>query len=170
MGVEVTSLAIQVHGGMGYVEETGVAQHFRDSRITPIYEGTNGIQAMDLVGRKLPIRAGGAVMDLIDEMAATDGPPELADAVAALRQATEWLLAHGLADPTDALAGAAPYLRMFGIVAGGWLLARSATAGDPDKAAIAHFYAEQLLPTARGLLPAVTAGSEPLFTIPEDRL
>ncbi|HUS62021.1 MAG TPA: acyl-CoA dehydrogenase family protein, partial [Acidimicrobiales bacterium] len=89
MGVEVTSLAIQVHGGMGYVEETGVAQHFRDSRITPIYEGTNGIQAMDLVGRKLPIRAGGAVMDLIEEMAATDGGPELADAVDALREATE---------------------------------------------------------------------------------
>jgi alkylation response protein AidB-like acyl-CoA dehydrogenase len=172
MGVEVTSLAIQVHGGMGYVEETGVAQHFRDSRITPIYEGTNGIQAMDLVGRKLPIRAGGAVMDLIDEIASTDGGPELVDAVAALREATEWLLANGLADPANALAGAAPYLRMFGIVVGGWLLARSAAvaAGDADKEAVSAFYSAQLLPAARGLLPAVTAGSGQLFAIPEDRL
>ena len=172
MGVEVTSLAIQVHGGMGYVEETGVAQHFRDSRITPIYEGTNGIQAMDLVGRKLPIRAGGAVMDLIDEIASTDGGPELVDAVAALREATEWLLANGLADPTNALAGAAPYLRMFGIVVGGWLLARSAAvaADDADKEAVSAFYSAQLLPAARGLLPAVTAGSGQLFAIPEDRL
>ena len=170
MGVEVTSLAIQVHGGMGYVEETGVAQHFRDARITPIYEGTNGIQAMDLVGRKLPIRAGGAVGDLIDEIAGTDGGPELADAVAALREATDWLLANGLADPVDALAGATPYLRMFGIVVGGWLLIRSAPAGDEDKRAVARFYAEQLLPGARALLPAVTAGAGALFAIPEDRL
>jgi hypothetical protein len=168
MGVEVTSLAIQVHGGMGYVEETGVAQHFRDSRITPIYEGTNGIQAMDLVGRKLPIRAGGAVMDLIDEMAATDGGAALADAVAALREATAWLLANGLADPSDALAGASAYLRMFGIVVGGWLLTRAAV--EPDREAIAAFYGAQLLPGARALLPAVTAGSGQLFTIPEGRL
>jgi len=174
MGVEVTSLAIQVHGGMGYIEETGVAQHFRDSRITPIYEGTNGIQAMDLVGRKLPIRAGGAVMDLLDEMAATEFGPELTDAIAAVREATDWLLANGLENPSHALAGAAPYLRMFGILCGGWLLARSALAGPdaglPDKAVTARFYAEQLLPTARGFLPAVTAGADDLFAIPEDRL
>jgi alkylation response protein AidB-like acyl-CoA dehydrogenase len=170
MGVEVTSLAIQVHGGMGYVEETGIAQHFRDARITPIYEGTNGIQAMDLVGRKLPIRAGGAVMDLIDEMAATDGGPQLADAVAAVREATDWLLANGLTDPSNALAGASPYLRMFGITTGGWLLARSARTGDGDKQALARFYAQNVLPQARGLLPAVTAGAADLFAIAEDSL
>jgi alkylation response protein AidB-like acyl-CoA dehydrogenase len=193
MGVEVTSLAIQVHGGMGYVEETGVAQHFRDARITPIYEGTNGIQAMDLVGRKLPIRLGGAVADLLGEMAGLDdelGTPELsplraplADAVAALREATDWLLANGLEQPVDALAGATPYLRLFGIVTGGWLLARSAVAacellasgdGDPaflaDKVTTARFYATQLLPAARGLVPAVTAGAGDLFAIAEERL
>jgi alkylation response protein AidB-like acyl-CoA dehydrogenase len=193
MGVEVTSLAIQVHGGMGYVEETGVAQHFRDARITPIYEGTNGIQAMDLVGRKLPIRLGGAVADLLGEMAGLDaelGTPELAplraplaDAVAALREATDWLLANGLEQPVDALAGATPYLRLFGIVTGGWLLARSAVAacevlasgdGDPaflaDKVTTARFYATQLLPVARGLVPAVTAGAGDLFAIAEERL
>jgi len=182
-GVEVTSLAIQVHGGMGYVEETGVAQHFRDARITPIYEGTNGIQAMDLVGRKLPIRMGGAVIDLLEEMATVDGGPELTDAVAAMREATEWLLANGLQDPVDALAGATPYLRLCGIVVGGWLLARSAViarqlldAGEgdagflEDKIVTARFYAEQLLPAARGLVPAVKAGGEVLFAIPEDRL
>ncbi|MCU1378906.1 MAG: acyl-CoA dehydrogenase [Acidimicrobiales bacterium] len=192
MGVEVTSLAIQVHGGMGYVEETGVAQHFRDARITPIYEGTNGIQAMDLVGRKLPIRMGGAVADLLGEMAGIESEltgdlaalrAPLADAVAALREATDWLLANGLEQPVDALAGATPYLRMFGIVTGGWLLARSAVAarellasgeGDlaflADKVVTARFYAEQLLPAARGLLPAVTAGAGDLFAIAADRL
>ena len=193
LGVEVTSLAVQVHGGMGYVEETGVAQHYRDARIAPIYEGTNGIQAMDLVGRKLPIRAGGAVADLLEDMAALDAElqvPELAsigaalrDGVAALREATDWLLAHGIAQPVDALAGATPYLRLFGIVTGGWVLARSAVAataalaagtGDDgflrDKVVTARFYAEQLLPAARGLLPAVTAGAADLFAIPEARL
>jgi alkylation response protein AidB-like acyl-CoA dehydrogenase len=193
MGVEVTSLAIQVHGGMGYVEETGVAQHFRDARIAPIYEGTNGIQAMDLVGRKLPIRLGGAVADLLGEMAGLDADlttPDLAplrdplaDAVGALREATDWLLAHGLEDPVDALAGATPYLRLFGIVTGGWLLARSAVAacelatagdGDPaflaDKVTTARFYVTQLLPAARALVPAVTAGAGDLFAIAEERL
>ena len=167
-------------------------QHYRDAKITQIYEGTNGIQAMDLVGRKLPIRLGGAVGDLLGEMAGLDaelGAPELAsiraglaDAVAALKEATDWLLANGLQDPVDALAGATPYLRLFGIVTGGWLLARSAVAAcelsaggdaDPrlvDKVAVARFYAEQLLPAARGLVPAVTAGAADLFAIPEDRL
>ena len=193
LGVEITSLAVQVHGGMGYVEETGVAQHYRDARIAPIYEGTNGIQAMDLVGRKVPIRAGGAVADLLDEMAALEAElqvPELAsigaslrDGVAALREGTDWMLAHGLSEPVDALAGATPYLRLFGLVTGGWVLARSAIAahallavgeGDigflQDKVVTARFYAEQLLPAARGVLPAVTAGAADLYAIPEARL
>jgi alkylation response protein AidB-like acyl-CoA dehydrogenase len=183
LGVELTSLAVQVHGGMGYIEETGVAQHFRDARIAPIYEGTNGIQAMDLVGRKLPMRAGGAIVDYLAGIEATAGElsgaggeldtigKHLADAVAGLRQATDWLLANGLADPNNALAGATPYLRMCGIVTGGWLLGRSALAaerrldegtGDAaflgQKILTARFYAEQLLPQAAGLIPAVTAG------------
>ena len=126
-----------MHGGAGYIEETGVAQHVRDARIAPIYEGTNGIQAIDLVTRKLPIRGGGAISDLLDEIGALDdrlaaaGPDlsemrtSLAAGVAVLRQATDWIAG---ADPADALAGATPYLRLFGIVLGGWLMARQALA------------------------------------------
>jgi alkylation response protein AidB-like acyl-CoA dehydrogenase len=187
MGVEVTSLAIQVFGGMGYIEETGVAQYYRDARIPPIYEGTNGIQAMDLVGRKLPLRGGGVVADFLTGIAATadevaaagdDLAPigsRLRDAQGVLREATDWLMEHGVADPTNALAGATPYLRMCGIVTGGWLLARSALAarrrldagvgtsnGDralyEQKIVTARFYCDQLLPQAAGLLPSVTAG------------
>ena len=185
MGVEVTSLAIQVFGGMGYIEETGVSQYYRDARIAPIYEGTNGIQAMDLVGRKLPVRAGGAVTDYLagiagtaDEVSAAGGDlgsigPRLSSAVGVLRDATEWLMANGLADPTNALAGATPYLRMMGTVTGGWLLARSALAAQrrlaagatgaeadlyQQKIVTARFYCDQILPTAEGLLPSITAG------------
>ncbi|MFS8585682.1 MAG: acyl-CoA dehydrogenase [Acidimicrobiia bacterium] len=188
LGVEITSLALQVHGGMGYIEETGVAQHYRDIRIAPIYEGTNGIQAMDLVGRKLPMRSGGVIADLLAdiegtaaELAAGDGDlaaigKRLADAHTVLKETTDWLLANGLADPNNALAGATPYLRMCGIVVGGWLLARSARAarrlldageGDADflrqKLVTAKFYAEQILPQASGLAPAVTAGPADLL-------
>jgi 3-(methylthio)propanoyl-CoA dehydrogenase len=190
LGVEVASLGVQVHGGMGYIEETGAAQYYRDARIAPIYEGTNGIQAMDLVGRKLPMRAGGVVADLVASMRATvtelvAAGDELAaeaaalgDAVDAFDEATQWLLAHGAADPNDALAGATPYLRMAGTVLGGWLLARGALAargiqaaggsGDFEepflaaKQATARFYCTQVLPAARGLLPAVTAGVDAL--------
>jgi alkylation response protein AidB-like acyl-CoA dehydrogenase len=159
MGIEVTSLAIQIHGGMGYIEETGVAQHYRDARIPPIYEGTNGIQAMDLIGRKLPMRGGGVVKDLLARIA--DGAsPALADAAGAVGEATDWLLEHGLADPTDALAGSVPYLRMWGVTLGGWLLARSAAA-DPsgDRPVVSRFFDVHALPQVRGLLPAVTGGS-----------
>src|SRR5205085_6161300 len=133
LGVELTSLAIQVFGGMGYIEETGVAQHYRDARIAPIYEGTNGIQAMDLVGRKLPMRAGGAVADYLGSIQATVDQltaagddlasirSALADGLTALRTATDWLLANGLGQPLDALAGATPYLRLFSVVTGGWV-------------------------------------------------
>jgi alkylation response protein AidB-like acyl-CoA dehydrogenase len=145
LGVAISSLAVQVHGGMGYVEETGVAQYYRDSRIAPIYEGTNGIQAIDLVIRKLPVRGGAVVRDLLDSMAALAsssgelagaGPDldpvrlGLAGGVAALREATDWLLGRLAVDPNDALAGATPYLTMFGLVLGGWLLARSALAAS----------------------------------------
>jgi alkylation response protein AidB-like acyl-CoA dehydrogenase len=186
LGVDVTSLAIQVFGGMGYIEETGVAQYYRDARIAPVYEGTNGIQAMDLVGRKLPMRAGGAITDYIAGIAAAAeeikgageslGPigDRLAESVVGLREATDWLLANGLADPVNALAGATPYLRMCGIVTGGWLLARSALAaqrrldaGDASalleqKIVTARFYCDQLLPQAAGLVAAVTAGPQDL--------
>jgi alkylation response protein AidB-like acyl-CoA dehydrogenase len=185
-GVEMTSLGIQIHGGMGYVEETGAAQHWRDARVAPIYEGTNGIQAIDLVLRKLPMRSGGVVREFLAEMAALD--PELdaaGDSFASIRAnlsegrralegATEWLLV--CEDPNDALAGATPYLELFGAVAGGWLMAKGALAAsrqleqqdDPflrAKVATGHFYCTQLLPRAFGLVPAVTAGAGDLFAI-----
>jgi 3-(methylthio)propanoyl-CoA dehydrogenase len=191
LGVELASVGLQVHGGMGYVEETGVAQYLRDSRISPIYEGTNGIQAIDLVMRKVPMRGGGVVADLLAQMEGL-GPeldaagqelagiqPALAAGVGALREATDWILSRGPAEPNDVLAGATPYLRLSGLVIGGWLMARSAlaasrllrTAGGADaaflqeKIATARFYAGQLLPQAAGLLPAVTAGAGTLFRI-----
>jgi 3-(methylthio)propanoyl-CoA dehydrogenase len=191
LGVELTSIGLQVHGGMGYVEETGVAQYLRDSRIAPIYEGTNGIQAIDLVIRKVPMRGGGVVRDLLAQMEALDtelaaAGPELAgvrsglaNGLSALREATDWIISRGLAEPNDALAGATPYLRLFGLVIGGWLMARSALAASrllhhaagsdavflQEKIGTARFYTEQLLPQTAGLLPAVTAGSGPLFQI-----
>jgi 3-(methylthio)propanoyl-CoA dehydrogenase len=194
LGVEVTSLAIQVYGGMGYIEETGVAQHYRDARIAPIYEGTNGIQGLDLVARKLPMRGGGVVADFLrrldalgaelSEAAGSDDTgtlasvrDRLADARTTLADTTDWLLEHGLADPLDAFAGATPYLRMFGVVAGGWVMARQALAATrvagtttddreraflEQKARTARFYCEQLLPQAAGLAPAVTATNRDL--------
>src|SRR5713101_4133132 len=166
LGVELTSLAVQVHGGMGYIEETGVAQYFRDSRIAPIYEGTNGIQAIDLVMRKVPMRGGAVVKEFLATIEAeAAGNEPLLKAVAALRDATDWLLAHIVTEPNDALAGATPYLRMFGLVAGGWLMDRSARAGNADKVATTRFYMEQLLPQVHGLLPAVTAGAGPLYQV-----
>ncbi len=188
LGVEVTSLALQVFGGMGYIEETGVAQHYRDARIAPIYEGTNGIQAMDLVGRKLPMRAGGAISDYlagidatVDELSGAGDDlasirDALVDALAGLRTATDWLLANGLANPLDALAGATPYLRLFSLVTGGWVMARQAlkatallAGADPadeayyeSKVLTARFFCEQILPQAAGLIPAVTATNRDL--------
>ncbi|MGA7096029.1 MAG: acyl-CoA dehydrogenase [Acidimicrobiia bacterium] len=181
VGVELASIGLQVHGGMGYVEETGAAQYFRDSRIAPIYEGTNGIQAVDLVLRKLPLEDGRVVTDLIAEMTASleemAGHEELmsfqdalAEAIAGLADTSAWLgetLRSGQVDA--ALAGATPYLRQFGIVLGGWLMARAAVAAleekdiddefSTEKVITARFYGEQLLPQAGGLIPAVKGGA-----------
>jgi len=182
VGVELTSIGVQIHGGPGYIEETGSAQFFRDARIAPIYEGTNGIQAIDLVMRKLPMRAGGVVDDFLGEIeraeaglrsadlgAIADG---LATARSQVAEATAYLLA--CENPNDALAGAAPYCRMFGLLACSYYLARqalvaTATAEEDDwmaaKVATARFYATQLLPQAGGLLPSVMAGADQLFEI-----
>jgi alkylation response protein AidB-like acyl-CoA dehydrogenase len=193
LGVECASLGIQVHGGMGYVEETGAARLLRDARIAPIYEGTNGIQADDLATRKLPLRGGDAVRELLAEMRQTAGEAasgELADlagpleaAIDALTEASEWLLGRLGEAPNDAKAGATPYLEMFGITAGGWLLAESALAaqrrladanGDAaflrEKIATARFYAAHELPRVAGLVGSVTAGAEGMFAIPADRI
>src|SRR4029077_5311904 len=151
IGCEVASIGVQVHGGMGFIEETGAAQHYRDARILPIYEGTNGIQAMDLVGRKLPLEGGKVVMDYIADLAATveavraSNRPEfgrmgqrLAEAVAALAEATRWIGGALERDSDSAMATAVPYLRLFGLAAGGVYLAKGALAttrngagGDP---------------------------------------
>ncbi|MBX3094736.1 MAG: acyl-CoA dehydrogenase [Cryobacterium sp.] len=182
MGTELTSMAMQVFGGMGYIEETGVAQHLRDVRITAIYEGTNGIQAADLVGRKLPVRDGQSVLEFLASMRDVDAElaaagesfasirSNLAAQLDTLDQATMWMFQHGVADPNAALSGSVPYQRMWGIVLGGWLMARSALAAvGTDRAesehVLAKFYAEQLLPQAGGLLGAATAGSDDLFAL-----
>lgn len=182
-GVEMTSLGVQVHGGMGYVEETGAAQHLRDSRIGPIYEGTNGIQAQDLVLRKLPIENGAVMRDFITEMTGVLGSmndhedlgdfrDELTTAIQGLADTSTWLgekLVSG--DVDGALAGATPYLRQLGIVVGGWLMARAAIAAKAgpaeydqefldDKVITARFYGEHLLPQANGLIPTIKGGSE----------
>jgi acyl-CoA dehydrogenase len=183
---ELTSLALQVHGGMGYVEETGAAQHYRDARITAIYEGTNGIQAADLVGRKLTMRAGGVVRDLLDEFESRaeqlDKHDELAEfgrqlvsAVATCRSGTDHLLDSG--DPRAVLAGSAPYLRMLGTTVCAGLLAKAALAavGHDDefhraKLVSARFFGEQILPIVDGLLPAVTAGAGDLDALTQSQL
>jgi hypothetical protein len=189
--VELTSLALQVHGGAGYIEETGAAQHYRDCRITPIYEGTNGIQAIDLVARKLPMRGGGVAADFFAQVAAVDDRlsaggqglhsirSNLSSALTALRYATGYLASTG---PGGALAAATPYLRLFGLVAGGWVMARQALAaksrlaagsGDPSflntKIVTARFYSEQILPQSTGLLAAITAGGDDLLALAPDQ-
>jgi acyl-CoA dehydrogenase len=189
---EVTSLGIQVHGGMGYIEETGAAQHYRDARIITIYEGTTGIQANDLVGRKT-LRDGGEVarrvLAEIDDLArgcaahsdralAAIGRA-LAEAAQAMKNAVDWVVAQGGEDPTIAYAGAVPYLKLCGVVTGGWQMARAARiarehldAGDGDaafhaaKIATARFYAETLLPQAQAHLRAMTAGSAAALALP----
>ena len=190
MGIECTSIAIQVFGGMGYIEESGVPQHFRDARITSIYEGTNGIQAMDLVGRKLPMRGGGVMSDFLDGVAALDGElanagpqfavirTQLNAALGVVHDTVGWLTENGVADVRNALAGATPFLRMFGLLVGarylaqGALSAQAALATSPDDAdyleariVVARFYCENLLPAVAGLAPAVTAGYGDLYAI-----
>jgi len=193
-GVEMTSLGIQVHGGMGYIEETGAAQHWRDSRITPIYEGTNGIQAADLVGRKVLRDKGRAAnvyfaeLDaLIAELAKSSDEHlaairiQLAAGSEALQNATAWLIDN--ADEAGRpLSGASPYLKMFGTVAGGAVMARQAltamqgvaTNGDDPafgeaKIVTARFFAENVLPATVGLLAAVTSGHSTIAALDESQ-
>jgi alkylation response protein AidB-like acyl-CoA dehydrogenase len=177
VGVEVTSLGVQVHGGMGYVEETGAAQHYRDARISPIYEGTNGIQAADLVGRKLSMEGGGVLFGLLDEIK-TDaaGETALMMLVADCEAAAQHLLNAG---PDDRLAGSYPFLTMVSTAVSGWLLAKQLAAlenyeGDPAfaamKRAAARFYLDQIVPEARGLKAAATASAEVLYAVDEAAL
>ncbi len=170
-GVLVASIGIQIHGGMGFIEETGAAQYYRDARIAPIYEGTNGIQANDLLGRKVQRDRGAAVTALIVAMRGdVNGNEALETGIDALEDATRWLVANAK-ERAVTLSGAVPYLELMGIVAGGWLLALEAAearrrldAHDGDtsfnkaKLATARFYDEHVLATAYGLLPAIKGG------------
>ncbi len=165
LGNEVASLGIQVHGGMGYVEETGAAQYFRDARITPIYEGTNGIQAADLVGRKLALDNGGAFATLIADMHAEVKHPELTKLIDACEGIGRRL---ATADADDKLAASYPFLTMLSVATCGWLMERSATAaGDDDfgrmKRASVRFYLDQIVPEAAGLTAAANASADVLY-------
>jgi len=172
---------------MGYVEETGVAQHYRDARILPIYEGTNGIQAADLVGRKLSMRSGGVIADeldrfsgVADRLAEADGMATFAEnlrsAIESCRRATEHLVTVAASDPATLLSASTPFLRMLGTTVCAGLLGDAAlqvdtsTAFGAPKATAARFFGEQILPTAEGLSGAVHAVSDDLFAIAADAL
>ena len=189
LGVELTSLALQVHGGVGYVEETGAAQYLRDARVAPIYEGTNGVQAMDLVGRKV-LRDGGeaafsfiqAVRDdaekLPDEADTAVIRRHLKDAADALENATRWLVKWGSDDPARAYAGATHYMRLMGQVAGGAMMAKAALAAHNcsqqgrentgfyrAKLVIARFFAENILSQSAALLTPISEGHSTIMSL-----
>jgi alkylation response protein AidB-like acyl-CoA dehydrogenase len=167
LGNEVASLGIQVHGGMGYVEETGAAQFFRDARITPIYEGTNGIQAADLVGRKLGLEGGAAFAGLIADMRAEVAHDELLTLVETCDVIGQRLAEAG---HDDRLAASYPFLTMLSVAVCGWLLEREGrAAGDDDfgrmKRATVRFYLDQIVPEALGLRAAASASAEVLYAV-----
>ncbi|WP_281383642.1 HAD-IC family P-type ATPase [Candidatus Competibacter phosphatis] len=190
LSVEIASTGIQVHGGMGYVEETGACQYLRDARVTPIYEGTTGIQAADLVGRKLAMDQGAAMADLIQEMRGIEAELAQADSaeltvigasltagVQALEQATQWVLQTFSHDPNAAAVASGNYLMLTGYVCGGWQMARAALVAkskldageDPGfhgaKLATARFYAEQIMPQADALLKIVRSGGSSILAL-----
>ncbi len=193
--IDVASTGVQIHGGMGFIEETGAAQFLRDARILAIYEGTTGIQANDLIGRKIVRDKGEAARAAITEMksvlarlAAQDGPDfavigsALRDAIALLEQAVAWVVDTYATDPRTVLAGAVPLLNLFGVVAGGWQSARAAvaaadrlTSGDNEdpafyraKIGTARFYADHVLSQAGGLAHTVMRGAAGVLALEED--
>lgn len=190
VGVEMSSIAVQVYGGMGFVEESGVAQHYRDSRIAPIYEGTNGIQAMDLVGRKLNMDGGEHWKRLIEEMrvktramdrALAPSKDTLAEGIETLDRAAHALFANGFERIIDTAAASSPFLRLFGSVLGAHLLAEqameaerrlAASDGNPGflraKIVTARFFIEQILPSAIALVKPIEAGSDLIMALGEE--
>ena len=195
LGNEIASTGVQIHGGMGFIEETGAAQHLRDARILPIYEGTNGIQARDLVGRKVAKDGGETMLALVAEMRALAEEMKSApgDDIAAVRagliasadaleDATRWVAQSVKADLTTALAGSVPFLRLAGTALGGWLLARSALVAQTQLAArdgnpafleakliTARFYAEVILPPALAQLGPLKAAGRTVFALREEQ-
>jgi alkylation response protein AidB-like acyl-CoA dehydrogenase len=183
-GIEIASLGVQVHGGMGFVEETGAAQYLRDARITTIYEGTTGIQAMDLVGRKIGRDGGAAAKQWIAEVGKLDAElarhPEirkaLAEGLKAVEESVQFIVSAK--DPRAPFAGAVPFLKLMGIVAGGWQMARAALAaekasGDDSfhkaKIATARFYADHVLVQAPALRNTVVNGAAGVMALSEDQ-
>ncbi|MCF8479397.1 MAG: acyl-CoA dehydrogenase [Rhodospirillum sp.] len=187
VGIQVANLGIQVHGGLGFIEETGAAQYLRDARIAAIYEGTNGIQAIDLVGRKLIRDKGAALSALLAEMRATQadltqvlpdlGPP-LGAALDDVEAARAWILENS--DPVNMQSAATPFLNLIGLATGGWLLGKLAlnamagTGGDPAhdtaRLTVAGFFLRHLLPATGGHLAAIRAGAGDLMALDEDAL
>ena len=188
---EVASIGVQIHGGMGFIEETGAAQHYRDARILPIYEGTNGIQAIDLVTRKLPLEGGkvlatyiGELRETVEEVRASNRPDfgrmaeRLGASVDALEEASRWLGGTLQKNPEAALAGAQPYLRLFGLASGGNYLARGALAAARNGAAgsaatriaVARFFAENLATAAPGLKDTIVTGAESTLALEPEAL
>ena len=192
IGIEVASLGVQIHGGMGFIEETGACQHLRDSRIATIYEGTTGIQAADLAGRKLSLDQGAAMRALIAEIEATveqlgQGPGDdlaairdgLCDGAQALAEATEWILAER--DANNVMAVSVDYMMLAGTVCGGWQMARAALAAQNKlmagedsvfheaKLVTARFYAEHVLPKAGALLRSILNGGASILALTEEQ-
>jgi alkylation response protein AidB-like acyl-CoA dehydrogenase len=192
-GNDVASLGVQVHGGMGYIEQTGAAQYFRDARITTIYEGTTGIQANDLIGRKIAREDGATIKELLATMrqnlAAASRQPgaefaaiagQLDQGIVALEAAVDYIVADYGRAPQAVAVGAVPFLKLMGLVCGGWSMARAALAaqaridaGDSDpfypaKIATARFFAEHLLPQAPALARVVTQGGDSVLALPEE--
>ena len=193
-GVEIASTGIQVHGGMGFIEETGAAQYLRDARITTIYEGTTGIQANDLIGRKVAFEKGATALAVIQAMRQADAPlaaageaasplrVALKEAVDDLDAATRWLVENYAKNPQAASGVSVPYLKLFGTVAGGWMMARAALAAqaglkDPAadrdfleaKLATSRFYAEHELPRAHLLAREITRGAQSVIALDPSR-
>jgi hypothetical protein len=194
-GIEVASLGVQVHGGMGFIEETGAAQHLRDARITTIYEGTTGIQANDLVGRKIAREGGVTVKAWLAELRKFDANlagsknsdiqalrAHLAAGVQAIAGSVDFILANAAKDPNTAFAGAVPFLKLMGITAGGWQMARaaliaekklSAKSDDQDfysaKISTARFYGDHVLSQAPGLAATVIEGASSVMALSEDQ-
>jgi hypothetical protein len=192
-GIEVTSLGVQVHGGMGFIEETGAAQHLRDARITTIYEGTTGIQANDLVGRKIAREGGATAKAWLEHLRAFDAElaksgnadvqairGALAAGASAVAQSVDYIVANASKDIMSTFAGAVPFLKLMGVVAGGWQMARAAlaaerqmNAGDKSfleaKIATARFYAEHVLVRAPALRDTVVHGAATVMALSEDQ-
>ncbi|HSG33062.1 MAG TPA: acyl-CoA dehydrogenase, partial [Sphingomonadaceae bacterium] len=177
IGMEVTSLGIQVHGGMGFIEETGAAQHFRDARIPPIYEGTNGIQAADLVTRKLPMEDGAVLTSLMREIEADSGKgPALGRLAAECAAIGAWMLRDASLD--DRLAGSVPFCTMCAVAVAGWQLLRQARAVEADespalaalKPVTVRFFLGHIVPEAAGLAASARAGAALLYALDAEAL